>query len=120
MPKEADEIRDRQHIYLQRFDKIVRDRLKTLITEELIDAHRRNPTGPHSDALERVLNYFRRAAVTGKYAILTMRPFAAYRVVALSGRRGVAPHTVDDQVYTSVAEAQHAVFLRRIHDLMKS
>jgi branched-chain amino acid transport system permease protein len=120
MPEEASEIRDKQQIYLRRFDKIVRDRLKELITEEMIDAHRQTPSGPHSDALERVLNYFRRAAVTDKYAILTERPFAAYRVVALSGRRGVAPRIVDDRVYTSVAEAQHAVFLRRVHALMES
>jgi branched-chain amino acid transport system permease protein len=120
MPEEASEIRDKQQIYLRRFDKIVRDRLKGLVTEELIEAHRRNPAGPHSDPLERVLNYFRRAAVTDKYAILAERPFEAYRVVALSGRRGVAPRIVDDRVYKSVAEAQHAVFLRRVHDLMES
>ena len=119
MPEEASEIRDKQQIYLRRFDRILRDRLKGLITEDLIEAHRRNPAGPHSDALERVLNYFRRAAVADKYAILAERPFEAYRVVALSGRRGVAPRIVDDHAYASVAEAQHAVFLQRVHDLMK-
>lgn len=120
MPEEASEIRDKQEIYLRRFDKTVRDRLKATITDDLIEAHRRNPAGPHSDALERVLNYFRRAAVADKYAILTVQPFAAYRVIALSGRRGVAPRMVDDQVLKSVDEAQHAVFLKRLHDLMES
>ena len=120
MPEEAAEIRDKQEIYIRRFDKTVRDRLKALVTDELIEAHRRNPAGPHSDALERLLNYFRRAAVEDKYAILTAKPFAAYRVVALSGRRGVAPRAVDDQVYTSIEQAQHAVFLKRLHDLMES
>ena len=120
MPEEASEIREKQQIYLRRFDKTVRDRLKASMTDDLIEAHRRNPAGPHPDALERVLNYFRRAAVVDKYAILAEEPFAAYRVVAMSGRRGVAPRMVDDQVYKSVEEAQHAVFLKRLHDLMES
>ena len=120
MPEEASEIRDKQVIYIRRFDKSVRDRLKSLVTDELIEAHRRNPAGPHPEALERLLNYFRRASVADKYAILTMRQFAAYRVIALSGRRGVAPRAVDDQVYKTLEEAQHAVFLKRLHDLMES
>lgn len=120
MPEEATEIRDKQQIYIRRFDKTVRDRLKALVTDDLIEAHRRNPAGPHSDALERLLNYFRRAAVEDKYAILTVKPFAAYRVVALSGRRGVAPRAVDDQIHPSIEQAQHAVFLKRLHDLMES
>lgn len=120
MPEEAAHIRDKQAIYFRRFDKTVRDHLKPLVTDELIAEHRRNPAGPHGDALERLLNYFRRAAVSDKYAILTIRPFAEYRIVALSGRRGVPPRVVDDQTHATPDAAQHAVFLKRVHDLMQS
>ena len=32
--------------------------------------------------------------------------------------RGVPPRTVDDQIFTSVEEALHGVFLKRVRDLM--
>ena len=120
MPEEATEIRDKQTIYLRRFDTNLRNHLRSMVTDELIAEHKQSPAGPHSDALERILNYFRRAAITDKYAILTVKPFAEYRIVALSGQRGVPPRVVDDKLYTSPDDAQHAVFLRRVHDLMQS
>ncbi|MGH7096912.1 MAG: hypothetical protein ACREE4_04510 [Stellaceae bacterium] len=120
MPEEAGETRDKQELYLARFDQVVRQRLRALVTDELIAAHRRNPSGPHGDDLERLLNYFRRAAIHDKYAILAVKPFAEYRMVALSGQRGVPPRAVDDKAYATPEEAQHAVFLRRVQDLMQS
>lgn len=120
VPEEAAEIRDKQTIYYRRQDKQLRDYLKTLVTDALIEEHRAKPLGQHSEALERVLNYFRRAGVTDKYAVLAEKPFAAYRVVALSGKRGVPPRQVDDVVHTSMDAALHAVFLRRVNDLMES
>jgi len=119
MPEEATEIRDKQALYVRRFDATVRKHLRLLVTDELIAEHKRNPSGPHSDTLERILNYFRRAALADKYAILAAKPFAEYRIVALSGRRGVPPRVVDDKVYATPDQAQHAVFLRRVHDLMQ-
>ena len=72
------------------------------------------------DALERVLTYFRCAPVADKYAILAIKPFAEYRIVALSGRRGVPPRAIDDQVFASPEAAMHGVFLKRVQDLMES
>ena len=48
------------------FFPAVYDELKPLLTEELIAEHARTAAGRRSDALERVLAYFRRAAVTGR------------------------------------------------------
>lgn len=120
MLDETIDVRDKQEPYFKRFDAIVRQRLRALVTEELIAAHRQNPSGPHGDDLERLLNYFRRAAVADKYAILAVKPFEEYRVVALSGQPGVPPRTVDEKTYAQPDEAQHAVFVRRVHDLMQS
>jgi branched-chain amino acid transport system permease protein len=97
-----------------------RDYLKSLVSPTLIDEHRRCPLGQHSEALERLLNYFRRQPQVDKYAITTVEPFKAYRIVALSGHRGVAPRLVEDKIYGSQEEAYHGVFLRRVQDLLES
>jgi len=120
MPEEASEIADKQAIYAKRFDATVRAELKRLITDQLIVEHLTTMGKRRSDALERVLAYFRRAAVADKYAVLAVKPFAEYRIVALSGRRGVPPRTVDDQVFKAPEEALHGVFLKRVRDLMES
>lgn len=120
MPEEAIEIADKQAIFIRRFDARLRAELKQLVTEELIKEHRTTFGKRRSDALERVLTYFRSAAVTDKYAILAVKPSVEYRIVALSGRRGVPPRAVDDQVFTNEQDALHGVFLKRVRDLMDS
>ena len=120
MPEEATEIADKQAIFVKRFDAQVREELKHLITDALIEEHRTHLNKRRSDALERVLTYFRRASVVDKYAVLAVEPFAEYRIVALSGRRGVPPRVVDDQVFRTPEEALHGVFLKRVQDLRDS
>lgn len=119
-PEEATDIRDKQAIAFRRFDKQVREYLKTLVTDEILEEHRQKPFGQHSPALDRLLNYFRRAPIDDKYAVLCVRPWAEYRLVALTNRRGIPPRQVDDQVYTTPEDAAHAVFLKRIQDLLES
>ena len=70
MPEEATGIADKQAIYYRRFDKRLRDYPKSLITPELVEEHRQKPLDQHSDALDRVLNYFRRGDMADKYTIL--------------------------------------------------
>jgi branched-chain amino acid transport system permease protein len=120
MPEEATEIADKQTIYVRRFDAQLRAELKRLISDQLIEEHRTTMGKRRSDALERVLAHFRRAAVADKYAVVAVKPFAEYRIVALSGRRGMPPRVVDDQVFTTPEEAVHGVFLKRVQDLMES
>ena len=120
MSEEATEIEDKQYIYYRRFDKKWRNYLKTLVTDEIIEEHRRKPLGQHSDALQRLLNYFRCGPLPDKYAIFEVKSFKEYKVVALTGVRGMPPRVVDDKVYPSLKEAYHAVFLRRINDLLES
>lgn len=120
LPEEATETCDKDLIYYQRFDKLQRDFLKTLVSPEVIEEHCRQPLGQHSEALERLLLYFRRHPQADKYAIEVLEPFKAYRIVALSGHRGVAPHDVEEKTYASPAAAYHGVFMRRIQDLLES
>ncbi|MFO1151706.1 MAG: branched-chain amino acid ABC transporter permease [Alsobacter sp.] len=120
LPEEATEIDDKDVIYFRRFDKMQRDYLKGLISPEIIEEHRRQPLGQHSEALERVLLYFRRAKMEDKYALHRAGPQGPFKIIAFSGTRGVSPRLVDDREYGTLDEAYHAVFVRRVHDLLES
>ena len=43
-----------------------------------------------------------------------------YKIIATTGVKGTPPRDVDDVIYTSKDEALHAVFLKRVQDLMDS
>jgi branched-chain amino acid transport system permease protein len=120
LPEEATDVRDKSLIYQRRYDNAQREYLKSLISDELIAEHRKSPTGLHSDSLERLMLYFRKSELAGKYCVYAIEPFKQYRIVALSGLPGVPPRTVDDRVYTTIDDAYHAVFLRRVNDLRSS
>ena len=120
LPEEATEYNDKDTLYFRRFDKMQRDYLKGLITPEVIEEHRRQPLGQHSQALERVLLYFRRAKMEDKYALHRASPTGPYKIIAFSGVRGVSPRLVDDREFSTLDEAYHAVFIRRVHDLLES
>ena len=120
LPEEATEVRDKDELAFRRYDKNQRDFLKTLVTDEVIKEFKNKPLGQHSEALERLLTYFRRQPMVDKYAIKCVEPFKVYQVVALSGIPGVAPRQVEDKVYTSREDAYVGVFTRRIQDLLES
>ncbi len=120
LPEEATEVRDKDELAFRRYDKNQRDFLKTLVTDEVIEEFKNKPLGQHSEALERLLTYFRRQPMVDKYAIKCVEPFKAYQVVALSGIPGVAPRQVEDKVYASREDAYVGVFTRRIQDLLES
>ena len=121
MPEEATEIYDKQEIYYRRFNKRLRDHLKTLITPELVKEHKDAPQGKHSDQLSRVLNFFRRGEMPDKYVIMRLKEGQdKYSVMAVSGVKGTPPRVVDDKIYENLNEAYHAVFLLRVNDLLES
>lgn len=120
LPEEATEIEDKDVLYFRRHDMMQRDYLKTLISREIIEEHRRQPLGQHSEGLERVLLYFRRAKLEDKYALRKAGPHGPYKIIAFSGVRGVSPRLVDDREFTTLDEAYHGVFMRRVHDLLES
>jgi branched-chain amino acid transport system permease protein len=121
MPEEATEVHDKQELYFRRFNKRLRERLKPLITPELISEHKTDPLGHHSDALGRVLNFFRRGEMADKYIIMRLKEGEErYRIMAVSGVRGMPPRVVDDRAYEALNDAYHAVFLLRVNDLLES
>lgn len=120
MMQNVAQVEDRDEVFRRIFETRQRDFLRTLVTPEVIEEHRLSPLGQHTEPLDRLLIYFNRRPLAQRYAIGTIRPFEAFRVVALSGKRGVPPREVDEKIYTSHTEAQHAVFLRNVQDLLES
>ena len=62
------------------FERELRNKLRGWINPEIIEEHRRSPLGQHSDHLERILNYFRKAPIPDKYAVYTEVPFQMFRI----------------------------------------
>ena len=120
LPEQATETDNKDEIYRKRYDKMQREFLKTLICDEIIEEHKSKPLGQHSEALERVLYYFRRGAMNDKYVVKCEEPFKKYKIMALSGVRGRSPRLVEDKIYNTVNEAYHGLFLRRVQDLMEA
>ena len=109
--------------YYERFDRDLRAELKRLVTDDVIAEHRANPAGargPQSEALRRLLNYFRRAPQGGKLAVVAVDPWREYRIGVLSGVRGEALKILDEPVFATEEEALHGVFLARVRDLVAS
>ena len=108
---------DRQLLAYVRFTEELTARMRPLISEDLIEEHRRQPLGQHSDTLMRLLNIFRRIPA---YALYSRTPCREFQVIRLPVQEGSQPTPIDDVVYTNQNEALHAVFLRNLEDFMRS
>lgn len=104
------------HVYAD-WDAKQRQRIAALITDDLIEEHRRKPLGQHSDTLERVLQYFRRQPQAGKYVGVMTVPWKKYRIGVLPGVRGQSAEILDDEVFATEEAVLHGIFLRRVRDL---
>jgi hypothetical protein len=111
------DIADRQVQIYELFERRLRPQIRALVTPELVAEHEARPGGPHSDSLQRVMNYLRRQPMPGKYVIVAVRPWEEYRIGVLSGVRGQTARVLDDERFASEEEAMHGIFLRRIRDL---
>lgn len=120
LPLAFDRSEDRDIIVRDRFDDFRREFLRTLVTPEVIEEHRRSPLGQHSERLERLLIYFRQRPLDQRYAVKAVEPFRAYQVVRLSGHRSTPPTVVDETVYASANDAWHGLFMRCIRDLLEA
>lgn len=110
---------DRNQIAFASWDKRMRESLRPLLTKKIIAEHKRDPVGIHSDALDRVLNYFRRPNLLDHYVIVCTRPFKQWRVARMTEFPGQGPVFVDERSYNSEAKAAHAVFLMRVEQTMR-
>jgi hypothetical protein len=95
---------------------------------KLIEEHRKNPIGTpgksgheavgHSEELARVLDKFRRHPMKGKYVIVCRHQFEKYYIGVCSGARGQPVHILEKEEFSTQEDAEHAIFLKRIDDLL--
>jgi hypothetical protein len=104
---------------------LLRDETKR---KRLIAEHKKNPIGVpgksgheaigHSEDLARVLDKFRRHPMAGKHVIVTRRQFEEYLIGVCSGVRGEPVKILEGEVFTTQEEAEHAIFLKRVDELL--
>ena len=117
---ETDDYMTRRYIMPLLFDNETRSRL--------IAEHKATPVGKpplngqppveHSQELRTLLDKFRRHPMAGKYVIVCVRMFEQYKIGVASGVRG-EPVKTFDEIYSSEEACEHAIFLKRISDLMQ-
>ncbi len=88
--------------------------LRPLITAEMVEEHRRAPLGPHSDGLQRVLNYLGLFEIDGK--LITEDEGESWFVCRVVGFPAVRVERVAGPL-ESEADALHEVFRRRLLDV---
>lgn len=113
-------------------DYITRTYVLPLLTHEetrrrLIAEHKANPIGTpprngrapvdHSPDLRTVLDKLRRQPMAGKYLTVCKRPHEDYRIGICSGVRG-EPVKILEESFSSEEACEHAIFLKRIADLL--
>ena len=80
--------------------------------------HKGNPTVEHSKDLQTVLDKLRRQPMTGKYITICKKDFKDYRIGICSGVRGQPVKILEDS-FSSEEACEHAIFLKRISELLE-
>lgn len=73
--------------------------------------------GPHSEDLRRLLYRMRTGPLAGKHVLLVVEPYRQWAIGRLGARRGAPIERVDNRVFTSLDEAEWAVFVLRWREL---
>ena len=80
----------------------------------LVAAFNENPHGPHSPELQRLVNALRfELDTTGKYVVVNTKPHEEWTLAQLPGMRDTAMIMHHDHVFTSLEDAERAIFKLR-------
>ncbi|WP_162917191.1 hypothetical protein [Dongia deserti] len=116
---ETTALQDRDVLVEDRFNRMQRLYLKSVLSDELIKEHRRQPLGQHSEPLARLLMHLQRSAAN-RYALKKDTNDDKYRIIRLSRIRGVPPELADVAAFNTVEEAYHGLFIKQIKELLES
>ena len=99
-----------------RYHDLMAERIRKVVTQNLVDEHKRSPFGQHSDALQRILNYLGSFPMQGKL-ILEHDGHERWYVSRLVVEERV---TRVDRVSGPYDEksATHAVFVQRLKEIL--
>lgn len=106
---------DKSEDWMQKFREIRAEQLLPIVTDDLVEAHRQNPRGPHSHELNLVLNFVRGPAfpMDDKPFVYMKRPYDEYGLAQMAGR-GTPAKVIEDELFSSETEAIHGAFLQRL------
>lgn len=107
-----------QEAFARLDERLAEEEILPRIDDEIIEEHKQEPVGQHSDDLQRVLHYFRRAPTEGKYIVVETERSSEWAIGVLSGKRGVGPEILSDR-FDSPKKAMHEIFLRRIDEFQE-
>lgn len=71
------------------------------------------PYGRHSPELQTLLNLLRREPLKGKFVVFCSKPGKEWMLARLGGIRGEPVRLLEDQVFSTLEEAEWAVFKLR-------
>ncbi len=97
------------------FDQTTRKYLLSVLSDALIEEHRRHPTHM-SEPLARILAWCQRRPLIEQYAVKAEGD-GSFRIITFSGIRGRKPIYVGEDRFATLQEARHGAFLRHISDL---
>ena len=103
LPADADE-----HVR-EMWDRMTRSYLLSVLSNDIIEEHRRSPTGHHSEPLARLLAWCQRRPLPEQYAVKAEAD-GSFRIVSMTGRPKLPPATPSfspsSPAYCSVALTQ--------------
>jgi branched-chain amino acid transport system permease protein len=99
----------------EHFDRTTRKHLLSVLSNDLISEHRRNPVHM-SEPLARLVAWCQRRPLTKQYAVKAEAD-GSFRLIAFSGVRGHRPTYASEDRYATLEDARHGVLLRHIEDL---
>lgn len=81
---------------------------------DLVAAFQENPNGPHSPELQRLVNKLRfEPSMKDKYVVVCSKPHEEWILAQLPGQRGKPIRLHKDKVFTSLKDAERAIFKLR-------
>lgn len=97
---------------------ILEDKLRPAFSAALVEEHRRQPFGPHSPDLESLMLFLRRNPDPEllRYCVIKIGNPPLWGIGHKPLKPGAAITPIGEACHASRAEAEHAVFLRRLHD----
>jgi hypothetical protein len=98
------------------FDRMTRGYLLSVLSDELIEEHRRGDLGHVSEPLARLLAWCQRRPPGEQYAVKAEAD-GSFRLIRFAGRRGRPPDYIGDERYATLQAARHGAFLRHVGDL---
>jgi hypothetical protein len=97
-------------------DRAIRERLTAVVTPELVAEHRARPFGPHSPPLDEAMDFLRRNPALDLPRYVVLSEGDVFAVGVRPAERGAPVPRAGDESFATRAEAEHAVFLRRLAD----